>query len=53
MAPQRLTEIKGLSEAKIDKMLEAAKKKVSSYGWKTAADEERQVCLYWASQQHT
>lgn len=42
---QKLTDIKGLSEAKIDKMLEAAKKKVSTYGWKTAAEEERQVCV--------
>lgn len=26
-------------------MLEAAKKKVNTYGWKTAAEEERQVCF--------
>ncbi len=43
--PQKLTDIKGLSEAKIDKMLEAAKKMVTSYGWKSAAEEERQVCV--------
>ena len=41
---QRLTDIKGLSEAKIEKMVEAAKKLCpSQYGWQSAREVEHQV----------
>ena len=40
---QQLGDIKGLSDTKIEKMLEAAKKCVTGYGWQTAASVEKQV----------
>lgn len=40
---QSLTEIKGLSDAKIEKMVEAARKCVPHHGWQTAAAVEKQV----------
>lgn len=41
---QKLTDIKGLSEAKIEKMIEAAKKLCPShYGWQSAREVEHQV----------
>ena len=40
---QQLADIKGLSDTKIEKMVEAAKKCVSGYGWQTAAYVEKQV----------
>lgn len=43
-ALQKLTDIKGLSEAKIEKMIEAAKKLCPShYGWQSAREVEIQV----------
>ncbi|GMH42002.1 hypothetical protein BSKO_09921 [Bryopsis sp. KO-2023] len=39
---KNLTVIKGLSEAKIEKMLEAAKKLVPSFGWITASEAHKQ-----------
>jgi hypothetical protein len=42
-AMQRLTDIKGLSEAKIEKMVEAAKKLCpAQYGWQSAREVEAQ-----------
>ena len=40
---QNLAEIKGLSDAKIDKMVEAARKCDTKAGWQTAASVEKQV----------
>lgn len=41
---QKLTDIKGLSEAKIEKMVEAAKKLCpAQYGWQSAREVEHQV----------
>ena len=48
--PQRLSEIKGLSEAKVEKMLEAAKKSCSGFGIQTAKDYEAQVL--WLAKCH-
>ncbi len=46
LLPQRLSEIKGLSEAKVEKILEAAKKSCRGFGIQTAKDYEAQVlCL--------
>ncbi|KAK9829745.1 hypothetical protein WJX72_007642 [[Myrmecia] bisecta] len=39
---KKLTEIKGLSEAKIDKMVEAAKKLCPTMGWQSAKEVEMQ-----------
>ena len=45
---QRLTETKGLSEAKIEKALEAAKKMCTNYGWQSATMIGAQVrYLVW------
>ena len=47
---QKLTDIKGLSEAKIEKMVEAAKKLCpSQYGWQSAREVEHQVTLKLSS----
>lgn len=43
MLRQNLAEIKGLSDAKIDKMVEAARKCDTRSGWQTAASVEKQV----------
>ena len=40
---QNLAEIKGLSDAKIEKLVEAAKKLDTKSGWQTAATVEKQV----------
>ena len=40
---QRLTETKGLSEAKVEKALEAAKKMCANYGWQSATQIGVQV----------
>lgn len=51
---QNLAEIKGLSDAKIDKMVEAAKKCDTKSGWQTAATVEKQVAEGdMASEDHT
>ena len=42
---QRLAEIKGLSEAKIEKMVEAARKMCPTMGWHTAKIVGDQVVL--------
>ena len=43
---QRLAETKGLSEAKVEKILEAAKKMCTSYGWQTATQVQGHfLCL--------
>ena len=42
---QNLAEIKGLSDAKIDKMVEAARKCDTKAGWQTAASVEKQVAI--------
>ena len=42
---QRLTETKGLSEAKIEKALEAAKKMCTNYGWQSATMIGAQVLM--------
>ena len=42
---QRLTETKGLSEAKVEKALEAAKKMCANYGWQSATQIGVQVLL--------
>ena len=43
---QRLTDIKGLSEAKIEKMVEAAKKLCpAQYGWQSAREVEHRVLI--------
>jgi hypothetical protein len=41
---QDLTQIRGLSEAKVEKILEAAKKMCTAGGWQSAFEVERQVC---------
>ena len=41
---QKLAEIKGLSDAKVEKLLDAARKLCASYGWQTAKIMEIQVC---------
>ena len=46
---QQLAEIKGLSDAKIEKLVEAAKKLDTKSGWQTAAIVEKQV-VYPAKQ---
>ena len=47
---QKLTDIKGLSEAKIEKMVEAAKKLCpSQYGWQSAREVEHQVSIFLCS----
>jgi len=45
-----LAEIKGLSDAKIDKMVEAARKCCANFGWQTGAAVEKQVGmdLHWS-----
>lgn len=43
--PQRLTGIKGLSEAKVDKMLAAARSVVPNASWITGTEALQQVCL--------
>jgi len=40
---QSLAEIKGLSDAKIEKMVEAARKCVPNHGWQTGSSVEKQV----------
>ena len=40
---QKLAEIKGLSDAKVEKLLDAARKLCSNYGWQTAKTMEIQV----------
>ena len=40
---QKLGEIKGLSDAKVEKLLDAARKLCVSYGWQTAKIIETQV----------
>ena len=40
---QKLAEIKGLSDAKVEKLLDAARKLCASYGWQTAKIMEMQV----------
>ena len=42
---QRLAEIKGLSEAKIEKMTEAAKKMCPNMGWHSAKQIDEQVSI--------
>lgn len=42
-APQALANIKGLSEAKIEKMVECAKKLLPGAGWQTGADVLQKV----------
>lgn len=50
---QKLTDIKGLSEAKIEKMVEAAKKVCpAQYAWQSAREVEHQVLLVTYSQLH-
>ena len=44
MHMQKLAEIKGLSDAKVEKLLDAARKLCASYGWQTAKIMELQVC---------
>ena len=49
MCMQKLAEIKGLSEAKVEKLVEAARKCVPTHGWQTGAAVEKQVpqkCSY-------
>ena len=41
---QKLAEIKGLSDAKVEKLLDASRKLCASYGWQTAKIMEMQVC---------
>ena len=41
---QKLAEIKGLSDAKVEKLLDAARKLCASYGWQTAKIMEMQAC---------
>ena len=41
---QKLAEIKGLSDAKVEKLLDAARKLCASYGWQTSKIMEMQVC---------
>ena len=43
MRVQKLAEIKGLSDAKVEKLLDAARKLCVSYGWQTAKIIETQV----------
>jgi hypothetical protein len=44
--PQKLSEIKGLSDAKVEKLLEAARKLCTDYGWQSAKIVDQQVlCL--------
>jgi hypothetical protein len=43
---QDLAQIRGLSEAKVEKILEAAKKMCTAGGWQSAFEVERQV---WSS----
>lgn len=40
---QKLADVKGLSEAKIEKMLEAARKLCAQFGWQSARQVESQV----------
>ena len=40
---QKLAEIKGLSDSKVEKLLDAARKLCSNYGWQTAKNMEIQV----------
>ena len=47
MCLQKLAEIKGLSDAKVEKLLDAARKLCSSYGWQTAKTMEIQVSLLY------
>lgn len=48
-AVQELAQIRGLSDAKVEKLLEAAKKMCSSGNWQSAAEVERQVCCHQSS----
>ena len=51
---QRLAEIKGLSEAKVEKMVEAAKKMCTLCGWHTAKIVDELVCsVIMLPRQHT
>jgi len=43
LAVQALSQIRGLSEAKVEKLLEAAKKMCPTLGWQSAMEVERQV----------
>jgi hypothetical protein len=43
LALQKLSDIKGLSDAKVEKLLEAARKLCSTYGWQSAKSVEHQV----------
>ena len=43
---QVLAQIKGLSEAKVDKLVDAAIKMVPSAGWTTASEYERLVQIF-------
>ena len=50
MCLQKLAEIKGLSDAKVEKLLDAARKLCSNYGWQTAKTMEIQVSsLYFTT----
>ena len=40
---QKLSDIKGLSEAKVEKLLDAARKLCTDYGWRSATRVEQQV----------
>ncbi len=40
---QNLTQIRGLSEAKVEKLVEAAKKMCPGLGWQSAMEFERQA----------
>ena len=53
---QDLAQIRGLSEAKVEKILEAAKKMCTAGGWQSAFEVERQVwlpaCACMTSERH-
>jgi len=40
---QKLADIKGLSDAKVEKLLEAARKLCPNHGWQSAKNVELQV----------
>ena len=48
---QTLTQIRGLSEAKVEKLVEAAKKMCPTLGWQTAMSFEQQVTATFKDQQ--
>ena len=43
---QTLTQIRGLSEAKVEKLVEAAKKMCPTMGWQTAMSFEQRVTCH-------